>query len=96
MCLEISPDDIDHEGHHLSKAYQPTRVGTQCALVSFQSIQIDNKGVYQIPTGKCGSADGPWDIIMIGDSLYGPDTLRFFQKSRQGDQWMKLPSESWA
>lgn len=78
----MSPDNIDPEGHQLSEAYQLIQLGTQRLLVSLQSIQIDDKGVYQILTGKCRPADGPQDVLIIGDSFYGPDVLQVLPEAQ--------------
>lgn len=55
-------------------------MGTRCALVSSLSIPFDEEAVYKIPVGKRRPADGPRDILIIGDSLKRPDALQIFPK----------------
>lgn len=69
------PEEYTDQELRVSEAYPHLRVCSRHQLVSALSIQFDDEGIYRIPTGQFGPPDGPRDILITGDGLYGPDEL---------------------
>lgn len=73
-CI-IPGDTTSHEG---DPTYRAIQTGTRRQLVTALSIDLQKRDVYRVPTGKYGPKGGPFDILIIGDTVNGPDEIFVF------------------
>lgn len=50
-------------------------MGTRRQLVNNLSLNFTDKNFYRVPTGKRGPADGPWNILILGDTFHSPSQV---------------------
>lgn len=65
----------DPRTHEKDPTHRALPIGTRRQLVTSLPINFVDKRFYRIPTGKYGPQNGPWDILILSDTIHGPEQL---------------------